>query len=562
MTWLRGQTTWLDVVDKLTKLACGEVADDSAVTAAVGDRWTRDIGAGNDLIRSHASGNVASGTLANRGGYWSLVSPIGDRTVLKQANLSTSLAASVTRNRWLIVAQVTQVNSVAGDYSTARVGLIGWNPDTGSSFGGLSNFTPNAAGHVTASATFGSIQFDISHPTGIVTLNAFFVRAFTTTYLGGIDWWPMLYRKAAAPTWVTAPAGVAGVDYDIVELPISTTGFAGSVGAAVGSYAADFGFGLGYRTAVPMDAAKYEFSFPIAWAKLRLVRVTGTNNGRIRGIFGHSSVDPFDATTLVINHGYDAAVTPNGFGTAGSMLRPYQTPGAVTDASLIQYWMSVKADRLLIVLNADPGQSGKLACGGVFSFAPLASAPNPQYDVLPACISWNAEDLTTNTQRIYDPITSYTWQELRRRQDGSEAPRDWQTKWNRCDAIANDGRQLRLEGGNTNPLSEDIVPARAAKPSPRDGKWWLYSYWVSDVALESGSSTPPILGSGTVDTGWRGTLRDAYYIPSEGWSSGDELDAGADGKFFLVAADYHGLPGRKFSASTAAPWGGTAIRED
>lgn len=641
MTWVKGLTTWGALEHDLTSLIVGDKADDSATTVASGDRWVREvtrtvtdgvlnstttvtsatasfvasdvgslvIGTGiptgttissvtnattvvlsaaatasasgvtlqvcTNTIRTPAAKDVATGNISNRSGYFANMgvgssiqaafpasAVAGMSTVAKVVNPYTSDPSSSGFHRWILLLVVSTANTVPGNYSTGLVQYYGWDADSGTIIWGGTAVAPNAAGNVTIT---NGLQVNISDPSGTLTVQTKFARGFTSAYMYGIDYWPMLYRASSAPSFSVAPAGVNGTDYDIVKLPSPPQNLGGQVIDRGGLF-----HGLGIKTATGLGAsALYTVSFPMALAKTRIFS-SGTA-GLLSLDVGGSAKDAVNSLSTFRCLGIRVT----------NWLKMFQTAGSVTTSSQVQYWMSVTADGVAIALYGDPGSTGKIGTAWIGAGTPI----DPTYDVFP--ISYNVSIQDYSTDAVGENMivgTQYSYWALRRRQDGSEGSRDWQTKWMRADglmcyaayagayyidtsstsyyaltpATASAAQALQpigvastIGGANTNG-----VPARQNKPAP-DGKWWLYGAQYAEGTwggINAGTTDEARFPRWTQNTRW-------VFIPDIGWASGDELTDSVSGtKYFLIQPDYAGL-GSRIRTNTNTFFGGLAIAE-
>lgn len=633
MTWLKGTTTWGALPQKLAQLLCGEVADDGATTVASGDAWVREftrtvtdgvlnstttvtsataaftqadkganvIGAGvpagttiatvtngttvalsaaatattsgvslqicHDTIRTKAALDVPTGDLSNRTGYFALASGALDGTmatlrgtVAKVVNPFTSDPSTSGFHRWFVILVVQTANTVAGNYSTASIREWIFDADNFAAPGNSSR-SPNAAGLVTS---IQGLQYSVTDPSGILPVNTGWVRGFTSTYMYGIDAWPMLYRQgASAPAFTVNPPGVAGTDYDIVTNLVPPNIYSATM--LLSERGATF-HGLGIKTATGLGAnPAYSVNWPMALAKGRIY----ASSGGVLGLdIGQVRVDAVNGGVLRNVGGFRQP----------TWCRCASTAGSVTSSSQVQYWISVKADGIALVLNMDPGLSGRLGTAWWGAFTPV----EPTYDVFPICWSPPPQDYTSDVtpgNHFAMPV-QYAYLALKRRQDGSEGvARDWQNRWMRSEGIGSNitafngsthTDQITFATNTTSTVNESALtamgqytntniqapglPVRQAKPGP-DGKWWLFGteYGEGDWS-----------GANAIDEtrGVRGTQSVRYFfISGDSWASGDELtDTSTGTKFLLVTPDYPGLGGR-IRVATNTFMGGLAVAE-
>src|SRR4051812_40247488 len=118
MTWVKGTTTWANLANDLTKLACGEIADGQGtpVTVAVGDRWVREYDTTVNAMRSPASKDQSTGACSMRAGYWALTTSgtngAGFSTFLRQITCHGVKPSWVAGTRWMYRMHIDTANTV------------------------------------------------------------------------------------------------------------------------------------------------------------------------------------------------------------------------------------------------------------------------------------------------------------------------------------------------------------------------------------------------------------------------------------------------------------------
>lgn len=557
MTWLKGQTNWANFVDKMVSLACGESTDDSGASVAVGDRWVRML-AGENCIASPLSRAVDHTAQSWRAGYcrmptgWGL-SDVKQGFTIKQIGLGSGMPFA--RNHFqMYISGNGNVGGTAGVYNTFTVYAYVTdcdNPTVNYTSGGT---TPNAAGVFTLLG----VQWQIVSPTGWVPGTSSglpyysITRYVSTEYPGGVDFWPMLHRKhpGSNVTFGIAPAGVAGTDYDVVNAAsvMSTPYPTGNYGVRGGHVR-----GLGIKTLAALNGARYTVTFKMARQTIWPYVYDG---GRVGARWG-CGVAP-DTTV-------PATKRQTGGVDRGVWLQCFQTPSSVAPSSLVQYWMSVTADRIVVVANGDPGQTGKLGGAGLWE---LESDPAfASFDVManaitPAPYQWITDQTASY---VYVMVGEYRASWLRRyaQQYDTPAGRDWGLGWMRGDlivddAVGNSGNYtLYQDGGKVGfGVQDDHAPNFETKPAPIDDKWRLYgwSYVDSQMTYSSGGADENALHRGTFDK--------ILYLPGLSWGSGDELvDTVSGDTYFLVMCDYGAGPFSRTRFSSNAYAGGAAILE-
>lgn len=541
-----------------------------------------------NTIRTPASKDVNTGACSGRAGYWLNVgqgntpmvagSP-GINTVCRTTGLAASNPASANFGRWVVMIRISTANSVAGNYSTAQFAVASYDLDAGTNYTNTTG-TLTAAGTATLNSGCGSIPISITDPSGLLTGNTYFIRAFTSTYVGGVDCWPMWHRSAAAtPTFTVAPPGVAGTDYDVIAQAYASTTDANVAASGGTLQRANLLHGLGIKTITGLGANPlYTLSHPLALVKLRMF---SSSNGVLSLDLGQSKKDAVNSvSTFRACGGYRIT----------SWLKCFSTPGSVSAGTPLQYWASITADGIVVAVNGDTAATGKLGAAFVCSYVPT----EPTYDVLPVIFNTSIGDYTADySSDNFHPATQYGYWSLRRRQDGSEASvnRDWQTRWLRGEHMstlatvnasgmigngsdAGSGVTAAEPGGSSQvPQLSSLgltsnnasgttstpmtAPARQNKPSP-DGKWWLYGFQYGEwswfnVNMATASESRLLRGSMTTRF---------LFIPADNWGSGDELLDSVSGiKYLLLTPDYlpNGMARVRTSVNTY--YGGVAIAE-
>jgi hypothetical protein len=643
MTWVKGTTTWGAVASDLTRLICGEMADSTSTTVAVGDRWVReftrtvtdgvlnstttvtsatanftnaDVGAAvigtgipagarvstvtnsttivltvaasttasavtiqiaHDTIRTPSAKDVNTGSVSARCGYFLSLGVSGDSmatarsTVVRVSSPFTADPSTSGFHRWVVGMKVTTANTVPGNYSTAVLSFNYYDADSGSNLS-TSSVTLNASGV----GTMGSgLQITCSDPSGTLTLNSLFIRGFTSTYMRGIDCWPMYYRASAAATFSVNPPGTQGTDWDIVTQINAPVANSTAWNQTYSSERGSLFTGLGIKTATGLGTGDlYTLSFPMALAKGRIF--ASATNGILSLDVGQSRVDTVNGNALRVGAGIRVT----------NWLKCAATAASVATTSQIQYWISVKSDGIALVLNMDPAATGKMGTAYFGSYTPYDTT----YDVFPIMfnvdgpVDWSS---VASSASGYMMGNQYAYLALVRRQDGSEGSRDWQTKWMRgeCLGIAqgvgysghgptDSTASFQVAANSTNisparmaPLgiyagdlsaggaTQAQYPPRQNKPSPIDGKWWLYGFDYTEGQFNSSGAA-----NDDENRNWRGYMNTRFfYIPNGSWANGDDLtDSGSGAKYFLCTPDYTGMGGRNLQATVQA---GLAVAE-
>lgn len=564
-----------------------------------------------NTIRTPAAKDVNTGACSNRAGYFancgsggqynlngSLGTDPARNSVCKVTSVATaapSNLATPTFNRWIVFIQVTTANTVSGNYSTAQVTINVGDPDTvnsgNSSYGSSSTGNALSAAGVLSSTLYlgAGMALQLSDPSGFLTVGTTFARAFSTTYGGGIDLWPMWHRAATTtPSFTVNPPGAAGTDYDVISSAGinaigGVSGWTGVTSSTMWTNRANWFHGLGIKTNAGLGSgALYTASFPMAYIKMRMFASSG---GVLSLDLGQSRRDPL-TPTIMRNVGGLRVTT---------WCKMATTAGSVTASTALQYWMSVTNDGIVLVINMDTSATGKLGMSFVCSYTPQ----EPTYDVFPVMFNHGISDFAggvTPSQSTFPVATQYSYLGLRRRQDGSEGSRDWQTKWMRCEPYYANNTSVTNVGGpyssgsqygpyhsGSNATDDSVpctlptlgisaaynnvynqtpsVPARQVKPA-YDSKWWLYPTVLGEGAYGNQNSYGLIVDENRFIRGIQSSR--FLYIPADGWGNGDELtDTATSAKYLLLMPDYCPYGVFRFSqqASTGPGYGGVAVLE-
>lgn len=574
MTWVSGQTTWGNLVQTLTQLIAGEVADDQGVTVAAGHRWVRGT-PGFDYLRTQPSQDVVIPGGDNRAGYWPMQSANGTWTAnltLRQtavgsiAGLAAAFPATFgTTTRWYVTLTSTiwSYGGVVNGQTVYYIGIIltVFDADDPSKYWQQTYNGPfDATGTWVMPYGLGTIQNLSGAPLPPVAayweLNT--GRLFTTAYPGGVDWHPMLHKTYSNPTFSTPPPGVQGTDWDFARettAPGSAWAFDSVIAHGLGGAGDTSGFGVGIKTNAALTGARYVWGdLTCALNRIRIFK--DQNPSYVGSLMLHMGVAGAEGSAV---HHYDG----------GWVDRTWLVPGGsgLVAATVVQYWMSVTASRIAIVLNADPGAGGTLTCAWVGVFQP----DFPQYDKFPVACGGAAYTFAGNyswasggTGTPYPTLVTLfnLWGLMKRYLPLSmAAPRDYQTGWARTDLVGAPEAGL---GWTVTPIGPNNgmapYPRYDPRPNAVDGGWRLYGM----TFMDAGSAVPNDQLAADETRRRRGHMgieAGIAYVPGPGWSSGDELtDQSTGDKWFLVGAVYHGIYTRGIIGSNTYI-GGAAIKE-
>ena len=545
--FLKGETTWAELVDKLIDLATGAVADDVGNTVPVDDRWRRPL-AGVPHLVAPASTDVQI-TQEHRAGYWLRIDDavmFADKTDLANQFVRQTAVWSAWhsgfREALICTMQVTTPNTVAGDYSNAVVRIKANSHDgsAGTAITGGVLVTLNAAGVGTWTYASGyTMSFALGDPSGFLAGNAFYYRVFTNKWRGGIDTWRGYGKATAVATFGTPLAGVEGVDWDETLDYCPPPGNTLQTSAnywettATGVAWMDAGWGVGYRTNTALNGAPYEVTFSKNECQIQVFTST------VNYLFLRWGGTGLDAAGTTRRYGREGST-----GSAGnSFLRPFT--GTPVGTSRIQYWLSVKDGHLAVALNGDSAKAG------VTTHNLLAKVEVDDPDNDNGCWMKGAVANFRAWQRLgpHYLIERLSAKGLR---DGG---RDWQTGYGRMDfhpfdasewangecgytwttSDISDNRMMTPDSNASEvwPLPQTID--RTVLPNLVDPRWPLLGWSLADEVTRTTESSSRITGLYR-PRGYVG--RGLWMTPRGGFADGDELvDTDTGDRYMLFLAN-------------------------
>lgn len=632
MTFVKGQTTWSNIVPKLIGLACGEQADDAGVTVAGSDRWVRMGGVADTALRSPKSRDIPTGQLAMRQGYFNYTSsalrnhggqaPGYDGWIqtafVRVVNVFTALPPDyrrgynsgkpgnyneTTAKRWFVNIWAAAYNNAKdanglytqeGDYSSTKWTMRLIDADNGYFMFQQDNVAADADGYVTF---VGGLKVQVGNPDGwtgatptpgmmrrgVIERQESYFRLFTGPdaggYMGGIDWWPNLWRASEAPTFSTpVTGGIEETDYSILTPSHEWAQFPTWLDSSQqGSNARiplqmrySWGLGVGYKTNTALTGARYVVSWPMSKFMFRLFAESGSRNGSIMIQTGLIAQDKTSGQRRYQIHGHAGSSNDSNGTTydAQNFLKPFNVPGSVDPNAPIQYWMRVTAKCIVICLNADPGFTGTTTQNWIVE---LDQYPNYEFADFNHIFGVNQFN---GRSQVECWVQHQQYQGAFYQNGIKEGTRDYAKKWMRTDMGSgssfysggspyyddrpNETQWTNLQAhGFSNPAqvagsnwynpgyySEDNfyqspVPGQEAHPQPLSGKWNLYSWGYHDGYANNSNESGSTAFRGYFNCG-------VYYLPGFNWATGDELIDQAPGgeTYFLFSAYHYGTAAR------------------
>lgn len=570
MTFLKGTTTWAQLVGKMTALACGEVADDYGVTASSAHKWRRQV-AGQPVIMPPASEDTVV-TQEHRSGYWMRLDDSGfmsdrlatARTFCRTTAIITGTWPAAVYNLLYVGLKVTTANTVSGNYSNAVVQFKAQsvNATTYAAHSSGTNITLSATG--TGTFTFNGLTFSIQlgDPSGFLGVGVTFARYFTPTYLGGIDAWRAFGKATGSPSYSVSPSGTSGTDWDAVSIlgnnsAFSTNGSFVQYPGPSNSAAGNGTQGMGIKTNAALTGNRYVVAFPKNEAVLSFCYFGGgaaSASSRIDFVWGGVGYDP---TTGLPRYGASGqnlmwATRPLGGPT---FLQPFSTTPSNT-AAKVEYWISVTDKHITVALNGESTYNGQTTQNYVSKIV--------QNEVLvgrdPTWAVGVIADANTSTafsaERNYIRLGAHPLSGPISQAGVRDGGRDWQTGMGRWDFVHpfvanNPAPQLSALLGEvmypaTNTMygytseamassqaAMSVVSPRATTPNYADPRWSLlalplldYSGPANSTSIES--SYPGFtVAEGYVDHGF-------LLLGLGGFADGDELTDTVTGKKYML----------------------------
>jgi hypothetical protein len=545
MGWLRGSTDVTNVAADLYGLLGGNLAASNrgsgqagnGVTLGGGDLWTP-IDATNRVLRSTATNKIARGEVACWRGMPRF--SVGDPTSYAQSSVTLgkptfSGAYSGGTVRVFMLARVTTINSAAGNLTGTVVTWRLVNADTNANV--TADATVSGWAGTTDTKLLGqgiSLTLTLIAGEQFVANNVFWYRGYTTTLTQGVDFIPEACRVKTTNTINLSNASggsntyTQATDYTVVQdgdpypNPTTKTGSTSTVGGDSAGSGCMMGIHWITGGAPPAAGTNYYLVDCDLYAcYLRIAYAAGLVyfcplefwdpvRGYGKGIFGGANAAGTTAAAVFT-------------ATQGVSINVTVSSGA----NYINYWMSVKPEKVIILLRGDPGNSGTYSVVSLQKYTPQETA-----DKEPWCLE-NCVTVGNTGSGFMHPWFTYDY-----------------PYWGPTSSIGQGSDSGRLWNSFGPSSAPSQVPA--INPNTPGLKWYLWPIWL--LSRSGGKNTSGVYSNvaGT-EAGWLGYLLGIYAINATGWSFLDELVSGAD-TYLLVA-----LTGSLFIGGGAANF---AIKEE
>ena len=371
------------------------------------------------------------------------------------------------------------------------------------------------------------------------------LRAYTTTFTQGMDYWPEAANLKSGTLVVANTSGGAnaytsGVDYDLVQqahdFPKQST--------TIGTFdlqrdwgSTGVGCGICWDTsgAPPSAGANYfivDADYYVAYLHIPLLTPSGGN----QLLFG-GPMQYWDATLSKGRGVIDASVGRVDLNTSTLSMGQVFTGAAQAGSTFINFWITCTQDKIIIVMRGDTGQGGRTVVLSFQRYNPLVATDDWPWIWIP--------DGSANRPSAYlQPLKLYY-----------DIP-----YWGSPSTTVTPGFPWypapSISAGNFNTLftglsNSSLTAGGAGKvpdqnPNPWQLRWWLYTIYLH--ANRGGSNL-----AGTFDIskemGIRGKLRGIFGVALDNFSNLDEL-IDASSTYLLVTpnTDWNNSLGSEYEA--------------
>jgi len=454
------------------------------------------------------------------------------------------------------VVYVSTVNTSPGNLSGTVVTWRTVNSDTGvqvatGTQGGWSGSSSTQVLNSGVSLTLtlgGSDSFVAGSPGNAVL----WIRSYTTTYTQGIDYFPEAAKVTTAGVTVSNSSGGSnnytggGVDYTLVQEvhptpAVSTTlGFGFSAVSDWGGTGAACGIAWNPSGSPPAAGANYFIpaTYLMYGAYYQVPNIVSiSSNFSLTG----APMDVWDPTLQVGRSVLTTATTPK---TSLNTTVPYGqlfTGASQAGSTFVNFWISVKSDKIVMVFRGDPGQSGRTIVSSLQRLTPLVSA-----DALPWFFMVDASNPTLGGP-ANQVSSKYVYENKYFGNPATESSLSTanlsQTFW-----------YGPVQSGTGRPIGTGIATAGLPIQNPNnwDLRWWLYSIYT--YCLRGGSNLAGTFDA-TKNSGIRSRFQGIYAVASDNFSSLDELTDNS-GTYLLV------IPSSVFGASGSQAYTAIAVTEE
>lgn len=541
MAWLRGSTDMANINSDLYSLLTGAIAASNrgsgqagnGVTVPAADAWVG-LDATNHMLRPPTTGvnavtmkpwrlPIACWRGMPRFGWTSGTMPSPANMLIGRPTFTGVYSGGTARVYYKIT--VNTANTATGNLTGLSVSYTVINVATGATVTGPTAVTGWAGTSDTKLLTTGvSLTLTLNAGETIVTTAQWF-RGYSTTYPQGVDFIPEFGRLVTANTinLSTTSAGAnaytLNTDYKVVAQGDDNPN-CGAVSVNYTAYDwADCGvfYGIEWQNGAspPATGATYYVVDGDLCGPAVGFATSGSNN-----FLAIMAAEFWDGTNQkgknvgnLMTAGTVNFVCSGSPGPPGVQLFTSSTP---TSSWFVNYWISVKADKLVLVLRGDPGNAGMTA---VLTFqkgtALHTGDTHPWFFSLANAYSLGIYQSFMWEQHVYDKPYWGT-------SDFGTANSTRDAGWG-----INNGQSTY---GN---LLNTALTNVQANPEAFDRKWWLYKlYGVSNRGnKDSGGNYSAIARKG----GPRMTVRGIYSLANDNFSHLDELVDGGT-TYLLVQA--------------------------
>lgn len=430
--------------------------------------------------------------------------------------------------RVYFAAFVLIVNTAPGNLSGTQVSYILVNADTGATV--TSGTVTGWSGSTSTQAVAQGVSLTLTLGGGesfVAGTNAvMWLRAYTTTFTQGIDYFPEAPKVSNTLTVSNSSGGsnnytAGGTDYTLVQQvhvfpQVSTTTGYFDAGKDWGGTGAGCGIAWNAGGAPPAAGTNYFIpaTYSIYGAYYQVPNVVALTNFSLTG----APMDVWDATL-----GNGRWVLQNNAGTPKTTINTTLsyaqlfTGAAQAGSTFINFWISVKQDKIVMAFRGDPGQTGRLV---VLTFQRMTSLVGT-VDKLPWVFLPDGSTASGSTSGAFHVTSKLVY----------EQP----YYGNPAVSIGNLTLAMFYGPGATVAIvTTGIVTTSpglpAQNPNNFDLRWWFYAIYANH---NFGGSNLVGTFDASRPSGIRGKLQGLYVVASNNFTSLDEL-VDASGTYLLM----------------------------
>jgi len=508
------------------------------------DAWTALDGT-NFVIRSKREEDPFEGEYVMRRGIPRFAPRTLSTVISNIGNPTFSGAYSLGTTRVWFALFVSTTNTSPGNLTGTVVTYDVRNADTGASvasgtvtgWSGSSDTRAIGATGVSIGLTLGGSDQFIAGANAILWL-----RGYTTTYTQGIDFFPEAAKVTTAGVTVSNSSGGSanytggGTDYTLVQElhqhPVTADGTAlawFSTQLDWGGNGCGCGIAWNAGGSPPAVGATYYIpaTYKVYGAYYQVPALTVLSSDLW---LTHAPMDAWDATLQV-----GRFVMQQTTGTTGPKITVNSTQGfgrvftgsSQAGSTFINFWISVKSDKIVVILRGDPGQSGLTVFYTLQRYTPLVNTDTWPWVFL--CSTPNPATANFGVGALH--VTSkYTYEQPYYANPANAAGGGGSFTFTAAQ-LSQAMWQVALTSAVDQPVVAGIGSSMPVQnPNNFNLTWWLYSVYV-----RRGRGGSNLVGSfdPSKPSAIRGKLQGVFSLATDNFTSLDEL-ADNSGTYLLV----------------------------